>query len=132
MKFHEHGTQQPPVFINTAYPLPSHVVQYQPNQSNVIVQQRAPPVIISNLMPLAIFSLLCCAIIPGAVAILYSSKANRLAQQGDREGALKANEKAKINIIVSIVVGIIALGIIIGLSVYLTNNGYEVTYYYGK
>lgn len=56
----------------------------------------------------AILSTLCCCIIPGVVAIYFSTMVSSRYYQRDYEGARRASRKAEIWIIASIVLGVVS------------------------
>ena len=85
----------------------------------IISPTRTPPTYQSSYEPekqvnwvpylvLSIISTVCCCIPFGIVAIVYSAKINSATAAGDYETAAKAAKTARIWIIVSFVVGILA------------------------
>lgn len=52
---------------------------------------------------------ICCCLIPGIVAIVYSTRVEPLYNRGDYAGARKASETAQLWIIAAVVIGIISL-----------------------
>lgn len=57
----------------------------------------------------SIASIICCCLITGIVAVIYSSKVTPLYDRGDYEGATKASERAELWLILSITLGLVAL-----------------------
>ena len=55
----------------------------------------------------AILSTLCCCLVTGIVAIIYSSKVAPLYNRGDYEGSLKASERAGWWVVITFVAGLI-------------------------
>ncbi len=55
----------------------------------------------------SIASIICCCLVFGIVAVIYSSKVTPLYDQGDFEGAKKASEKAELWLIIAITAGIV-------------------------
>ena len=79
----------------------------------------APSVKVENHLVGAILTTLCCCLPGGIVAIVYASKVNTLAAQGDIAGAQKAANTAKNWILGSVILGIIPQLIIVVLQVAL-------------
>lgn len=57
----------------------------------------------------SIITMLLCCLVPGIVALIYSTKVSSRFNTGDIEGARKASENAAIWIIVTVVCGLIAI-----------------------
>ena len=66
-----------------------------------------PAVKIENHLVGAILTTLCCCLPGGIVAIVYASKVNTLAAQGDIDGARKAANTAKNWILGSVIAGVV-------------------------
>lgn len=55
----------------------------------------------------SIASIICCCLIFGVIAVVYSSKVTPLYERGDYEGARKASERAELWLIIAITAGIV-------------------------
>ena len=146
----DQGNTQPetPVQADTAVQhnnAPYQNTQYQsdPYQSAQYqsAQYQTPPVYQSSYEPqtqinwvpylvLSIISTVCCCLPFGIVAIVYATKINSSVTAGDTEGAERAARTARIWIIVSAVVGIIAILLYILLFATILEDGYYYYNYY--
>ncbi|MDX1327367.1 MAG: CD225/dispanin family protein [Arenibacter sp.] len=75
--------------------------------------QRPKP---SNYLILAIFTTVCCCIIPGVVSIVYAAKVNEAYAQGNYDAAERASKNAKTWAFVGI--GIAALFLLIYIAIF--------------
>lgn len=64
-----------------------------------------------NYLIEAIISTVCCCLPFGIAAIVFASKVDRLAYQGDYAGAIDSANKAKMYAIIAVVAGLLANGI---------------------
>ncbi|XP_014789606.1 proline-rich transmembrane protein 1 [Octopus bimaculoides] len=94
--------------VESASPPPPPPVQQLSELQAVIILDPVP-----NIMCPAILATICCFLPTGIAAIIYSSRANALAENGGREDALEANAKAKRFIKISIFLGIVIFLIVI-------------------
>ncbi|XP_045202881.1 dispanin subfamily A member 2b-like [Mercenaria mercenaria] len=90
---------------------PQTVVVTQPVIATGPVVSRPPDYLIPS-----IFACFCCFWPTGLFAIYYSLRASSLAGQGDMSGAQAASNTARTLMIVSIVIGVVWVGIVIILS----------------
>lgn len=77
----------------------------------------APSVKVENHLVGAILTTLCCCLPGGIVAIVYASKVNTLAAQGDIAGAQKAANTAKNWILGSVIAGVVVQLLSIAINV---------------
>ncbi len=95
------GTQSSssaPVYAQPTTPTPNNPQAAEKNQ------EKMPP---SYLVWSVVITVLCC-MIPGIVAIIYSSQVSTKYYSGDIEGAKRSSENAQIWIIVSFVLGVLS------------------------
>ncbi|CAH1788091.1 unnamed protein product [Owenia fusiformis] len=103
------------------YPPPAdthHVVlssQPQPMTNTIVVQ--SPVIRPSSYLILAIFTTICCNLVFGIIAIIFSVMSSSSADNGDLEGA---RSKGKISMILSIVGIVITVLIIVFIIIYFT------------
>lgn len=66
-----------------------------------------PPPNVPNYLVHSIVATLCCCLPPGVVALVYSSQVNTKLAAGDVAGAEESSRKAKMWVIVTLIIGIV-------------------------
>lgn len=95
-----------------------------PTPGNQQAFVRSSPPTVPNYLPWAIVATILCCIPGGIVAIVYSNKANTLAAAGDIASARRSADSARVWLIISVIVGVLAsifllfIGIVDGASSY--------------
>ncbi|XP_077978645.1 proline-rich transmembrane protein 1-like [Glandiceps talaboti] len=80
----------------------TYIAAPQPVAMTTVIHKSAP----SSYLGLAIFSMLCCFLPTGIVAVVYAASVDGAWASGDEEGARQKSESAKCWSIATIVVGI--------------------------
>ncbi|OAF69790.1 hypothetical protein A3Q56_02449 [Intoshia linei] len=109
--------------MGSVQPVYNQAVQPMPGQTTVIVQNNSRP---SNYLALAIFVTICCNILFGIIAIIFSVMSSSAADENNIEDA---KSKGKISMYISIVGIVISIVVAIILIVYFV---YVTTMFVGN
>lgn len=89
----------------TSHIVPETTPKYSFSQNQIQEKDKKMP---PTHMALSVIMTILCSLIPGIIAIIYSSQVNSKYYSGDVEGAMKASHTAEIWIIVSFVLGVLS------------------------